>query len=57
MLSYRALPPHRVQVVAVIPVIGKSDSMTLEEMKDFKRVIMDLAAEASDLNFFNFSGG
>lgn len=57
MLSYRALPPRRVQVVAVIPVIGKSDSMTLEEMKDFKRVIMDLAAEASDLNFFNFSGG
>ena len=45
------------QVVAVIPVIGKSDSMTVAEMKDFKRVIVDLAAEASDLEFFNFSGG
>lgn len=49
--------PRRVQVVAVIPVIGKSDSMTVDEMKDFKTVIMELAAGASDLDFFEFSGG
>ena len=41
----------------MIPVIGKSDSMTVEEMKEFKREIVDLAAEASDVEFFKFSGG
>lgn len=46
-----------VQVVPVIPVIGKSDSMTVDEMHDFKREIVDLAAEASKLEFFTFSGG
>eukprot|EP00903_Cladosiphon_okamuranus_P018904 g17387.t1 len=43
------------KVVAVIPVIGKSDSMTVDEMKDFKKDIMELAEEASDLEFFTFS--
>ncbi|CAM9808835.1 unnamed protein product, partial [Scytosiphon promiscuus] len=43
------------KVVAVIPVIGKSDSMTLDEMKSFKKEIIDLAAKAATLDFFQFS--
>ncbi|CAB1098287.1 unnamed protein product [Ectocarpus sp. CCAP 1310/34] len=43
------------KVVAVIPVIGKSDSMTVDEMIDFKKAIADSAAQANGLEFFNFS--
>ncbi|CAM9321055.1 unnamed protein product, partial [Ectocarpus fasciculatus] len=43
------------KAVAVIPVIGKSDSMTVDEMKDFKTAIVDLAAQDDQLNFFQFS--
>ncbi|CAM9680151.1 unnamed protein product [Ectocarpus sp. 4 AP-2014] len=43
------------KVVAVIPVIGKSDSMTVDEMLDFKKSIADSAAQANGLEFFNFS--
>ncbi|CAM9677444.1 unnamed protein product [Ectocarpus sp. 8 AP-2014] len=45
------------KAVAVIPVIGKSDSMTVDEMKDFKTSIVDLAAQDKELEFFQFSGG
>lgn len=44
------------QVVAVIPVIGKSDSMTVEEMVEFKTKIVQEAGNASALEFFQFSG-
>ncbi|CAM9808904.1 unnamed protein product [Scytosiphon promiscuus] len=44
------------KVVAVIPVIGKSDSMTLDEMTDFKREIVALTSETHELDFFQFSG-
>ncbi|CAN0296233.1 unnamed protein product, partial [Ectocarpus sp. 6 AP-2014] len=43
------------KVVAVIPVIGKSDSMTVDEMFDFKKAIADSAAQANGLEFFTFS--
>ncbi|CAM9709550.1 unnamed protein product, partial [Ectocarpus fasciculatus] len=43
------------KAVAVIPVIGKSDSMTVDEMKDFKTAIVDLAAQDDQLKFFQFS--
>ncbi len=45
------------QVVAVIPVIGKSDSMTVGEMVEFKTKIVQEARNASGLEFFQFSGG
>lgn len=41
----------------MIPVIGKSDSMTVEEMTEFKKAIVELAVDASGLEFFTFSGG
>lgn len=41
------------QVVAVIPVIGKSDSMAGDEMINLKTDILRQAAN----KFFNFSGG
>ncbi|CBN74010.1 Sept2, septin GTPase [Ectocarpus siliculosus] len=44
------------KVVAMIPpVIGKSDSMTVDEMFDFKKAIADSAAKANGLEFFTFS--
>ncbi|CAN0168434.1 unnamed protein product, partial [Ectocarpus sp. 12 AP-2014] len=43
------------KAVAVIPVIGKSDSMTADEMQDFKAAIVDLAAQDNELTFFQFS--
>ncbi|CBJ31643.1 Sept3, septin GTPase [Ectocarpus siliculosus] len=43
------------KAVAVIPVIGKSDSMTVDEMKEFKTAIVDLAAQDDQLKFFQFS--
>ncbi|CAN0174825.1 unnamed protein product [Ectocarpus fasciculatus] len=43
------------KVVAVIPVMGKSDSMTVDEMIEFKKDIADSAAQANELEFFNFS--
>ncbi|CAM9506330.1 unnamed protein product, partial [Ectocarpus fasciculatus] len=43
------------KAVAVIPVIGKSDSMTTAEMTVFKKEIADSAAQANGLEFFNFS--
>ncbi|CAN0296344.1 unnamed protein product [Ectocarpus sp. 6 AP-2014] len=43
------------KAVAIIPVIGKSDSMTVDEMKDFKTGIVDLAAQDNELEFFQFS--
>lgn len=53
----RLAPPRLFpQVVAVVPVIGKSDSMTLDEMKSFKKDIVDLASQGDRLEFFQFSG-
>ncbi|CBJ31642.1 Sept4ps, septin GTPase, pseudogene [Ectocarpus siliculosus] len=43
------------KVVAVIPVVGKSDSMTVDEMINFKEDIAYFAAQANGLGFFNFS--
>ncbi|CAN0283462.1 unnamed protein product [Ectocarpus fasciculatus] len=43
------------KVVAVIPVVGKSDSMTVDEMIEFKEDIAYFAAQANGLEFFNFS--
>ncbi|CAM9710093.1 unnamed protein product [Ectocarpus sp. 12 AP-2014] len=43
------------KVVGVIPVIGKSDCMTVKEMKEFKTVIVDLAAQDDEIEFFQFS--
>ena len=57
---FSSSPPFahsRAQVVAVIPVVGKSDSMTVDEMIEFKEDIAYFAAQANGLEFFNFSGG
>lgn len=50
-------PTPLLQVVAVIPVIGKSDCMTVDEVKDFKTTIVDSAVQDNGFEFFQFSGG